>query len=68
MMPSALAVFGLMAGPMRSGLMSLLGHNRTCRPWIVMSALLRLTDSSRTSLHVGFVPTAEVSRPHMALS
>jgi hypothetical protein len=28
MMPSALAVFGLMAGPMRSGLMSLLGQNR----------------------------------------
>ena len=26
MMPSALAVFGLMAGPMRSGLMSLLGQ------------------------------------------
>ena len=29
MMPSALAVFGLMAGPMRSGLMSLLGQRLT---------------------------------------
>src|SRR5258708_6129557 len=36
--------------------MSQLGHNRACRPWIVMSALLRLTDSSRTSRHVRKVP------------
>jgi len=29
-MPSALAVFELMAGPMRSGLMSLNGMDRPC--------------------------------------
>jgi hypothetical protein len=42
--------------------MSDVGQNRTCRPEIVMSALLRLTDSSRTSRHVRFVPEAAVTR------
>ena len=40
-----------------------MGHNRTCRPSIVMSALLRLTDSSRTSRHVRKVPIAAVGQP-----
>jgi hypothetical protein len=40
--------------------MSEVGHNRTCRPSIVMSALLRLTDSSRTSRHVRKVPTSDI--------
>ena len=40
------------------GPMSGMGPNRTCRPWIVMSALLRLTDSSRTSRHVRKVPNS----------
>jgi hypothetical protein len=56
MMPSALAVFGLMAGPMRSGLMSLLGHQRTWRPRNSTSAVPPKADSSRTSGHVRLVP------------
>jgi hypothetical protein len=49
MMPSALAVFGLMAGPMRSGLMSLLGQTRMSDCTIAMSAFPPLATRQRTS-------------------
>jgi hypothetical protein len=42
-------------------LMSVVGHNRTCGPSIVMSALLRLTDSSRTLRHVRKVPKGDIA-------
>jgi len=62
MMPSALAVFGLMAGPMRSGLMSLLGQTRMSDYTIAMSAFPPLATRQRTSPKVRFVPTCDIER------
>jgi hypothetical protein len=60
MMPSALAVFGLMAGPMRSGLMSLLGQNQKSQLALVTSASPPETDIVQRLRRVRFVPIPEV--------
>ena len=55
-MPSALAVFRLMAGPMPSGLMSQLGQTRKSALATAMSAFPPIATKLRTSRAVRFVP------------
>jgi hypothetical protein len=62
MMPSALAVFGLMAGPIRSGLMSQLDHSRSNLGCPRHVRFTPLATKLQTSLEVRFVPEAEVPK------
>jgi hypothetical protein len=58
-MPSALAVFGLMAGPMRPGLMSQLGQ----KPRLRKGRFWRKADIHENG-EVSEVPLTHVGHPH----
>jgi hypothetical protein len=58
-MPSALTVFRLMAGPMRSGLMSQLGQTRKWAPSVTKSALPLLADMPSADAKVRKVPSTD---------
>jgi hypothetical protein len=61
-MPSVLAVLRLMAGPMRSGLMSQLGQKRRFSDVRVTSALPLKADIHRGGRHVRLVPGAAIGQ------